>query len=304
MALLDEAEKTLVQKSSSMAPGGIMAEVRHRLRPQWRSISNSSQRTQFSMRLPTPRAKIQRLLDSYGTTWSHGPSCWSTTDTASPQTPDEVSLHIARELIRRGDLGDLASLSRSSRRFLRLIARSGLYQTVSLSSITAGDFDPYSRYVSDTLALLARDAPLAQCTIEVSLDEFPIRKRFVLAGETRTAIWFRDQGATLLKRREPLRVRVVDKHAMALRSFDCSRWTGSKGLRLKDVKVSFHSGRCTLFRRWRAVQYPPIFLPNMITRCLTEGSKSFCDRGNASRSDPCSGSRYSFDDKGPAKGIS
>ncbi|KAJ7591694.1 hypothetical protein C8J56DRAFT_1046031 [Mycena floridula] len=106
-----------------------------------------------------------------------------------------------------------------------------IWLTVSLSSITAGDFDPHSRYVSDTLALLARDAPLAQCTIEVSLDEFPIRgqgitqsnlrprKRFVLAGETRTAIWFRDQGATLLKRREPLRVRVVDKHAMALSSY-------------------------------------------------------------------------------------
>ncbi|KAJ7586247.1 hypothetical protein C8J56DRAFT_1052616 [Mycena floridula] len=44
------------------------------------------------------------------------------------------------------------------------------------------------------------------------------RKSFVLAGETRTAIWFRDQDAALLKRREPLRVRVVDEHAMALNS--------------------------------------------------------------------------------------
>ncbi|KAJ7571909.1 hypothetical protein C8J56DRAFT_1052615 [Mycena floridula] len=99
----------------------------------------------------------------------------------SPQTPDEVWLHIARELIR---WGDLASLSRSSRRFLS-IARSVLYQTVSLSLITTGGFDPHSGYVSDTLALLARDASLAQCTTEVSLDEFPIRGQGITQSNLR-----------------------------------------------------------------------------------------------------------------------
>lgn len=67
---------------------------------------------------------------------------------------------------------DIACLSSTCRR-LQHVIRAILYQSVSLKG-EAGDADP-----SPTLALLARDAELAKCVVELRLD-----RRFIFATQT------------------------------------------------------------------------------------------------------------------------